>query len=76
MISKDKTREKLVASMRKSKNPADEQTNTPAKGAETKSTQASDRAVTNTARAATRVSQSGSSRSGDPYQSGNRVWPD
>ena len=80
MTSKDKTRQQLVDSMRKTKETASGKSSTPARAPASVSRQAkggAGRTSTRAASAESRRGQPGPAASGqDPYQCGRRVWPD
>lgn len=71
MSEADKTGEKLVASMRRTKAGAG-----PASGAAKKPTAASTRKAAPGKSAARKSKPAPAASGSDPYQSGRRVWPD
>lgn len=80
MTSKDKTRNKLVASLRKTRETVDDDSSAakPAGTATTEKPAASSKAAAPDAapKPARTIRSSSSLANQDPFQSGRRVWPD
>ena len=73
MTTTDKTRQRLMASMRKTKKKAVSDQAAPAAATRKRSTPTASPPAAKTARATTRGRQAAPA---DGYQSGRRVWPD
>lgn len=79
MTAKDKTRQKLVDSMRKTKGTASDKPTPSAKqtsATNTDSQSKPSRQPSPPAKQAQRIPASNQQHGTDPYQSGGRIWPD